>query len=152
MLTLSEKAGQLTSLYFAGNGIDYEDYSIEETLVSNRQCENISLIDDTEIEDTEQFILNGSFLVPSGNITFDPSLAVVFIEDNDAIATTTGMYWNALCTTSSNSTRGIDKCFCGSSTIAPVTYRHHPKSGFHLGGGGQTDPPPPPPPPKILPL
>ena len=132
MLTPSERAGQLISLYVAGNGNDYEDYSIEETLVSNRQCENISLIDDTEVEDTEQFNLNGSFLVPSGNITFDPSLAVVFIEDNDAIATTTGMYWNALCTTSSKSTRVLTNVSAGSSTIAPVTYRHHPKYCVHF--------------------
>ena len=70
-----------------GIGIDYEDYILQETLISTRQCENISLVDDNEIEDTEQFNLTGQFLFPSGNLTFNPSVALVFIEDNDGSAT-----------------------------------------------------------------
>ena len=70
-----------------GSGIDYEDYFLQETLASTRQCENISLVDDNEIEDTEQFNLTGQFLFPSGNLTFNPSVALVFIEDNDGSAT-----------------------------------------------------------------
>lgn len=48
-----------------------------------RICDNITLIDDTMEESTEQFSLSGSIVFAQGNISFSPSVTVVFIEDND---------------------------------------------------------------------
>ena len=47
----------------------------------DRQCVNISLIDDNNLEEVEEFFVNISTLVP--RVTIDPDLTTVELQDDD---------------------------------------------------------------------
>lgn len=47
-------------------------------------CYNITLVDDLIVEQRERFNVSGMLsFPPTLNVTIDPAMAVVFIEDND---------------------------------------------------------------------
>jgi hypothetical protein len=67
---------------YAGGGVDYEDFIMPVQFQSDRECVNITIVNDSLVEDTEQFFFEGTLFPTGANLTFDPSLAVVFIIDH----------------------------------------------------------------------
>jgi len=71
--------------FLTGSGRDFlvlnRDLTITATSSDSRECFNITIIDDSIIEDTEFFRL--SLISTSDNVTVLSSLATVFLRDND---------------------------------------------------------------------
>ena len=62
--------------------MDYDDLTDREQITSLRTCYSISVVDDLLVEGTEVLNVTGSITGSSLDLTFDPEVTRVLIEDD----------------------------------------------------------------------
>ena len=73
----------LSFLFSAGGGVDFVNYDNDLPISALRTCYVVSIVDDSEVEDTETFNISvTSFESQYLDIEFLPSTTVMFIIDD----------------------------------------------------------------------